>query len=85
MGCPPHPPKFYSTCIYLTPPSLCPSHQSQPTCQDGLVNPEGGGFDGKDADVCGDFVPNCRESRELVQLGMDFTFSPISTSLIFHP
>lgn len=40
------------------------SHPGQRTCQDGLVNPEGGGFDGEDADVCGDFVPHCGESRE---------------------
>lgn len=37
----------------------------EPTCQDGLVNPEGGRFDREDADVCGDFVPNCGERGEV--------------------
>lgn len=48
----------------LTPcPPMHPPRQAR-TCQDGLVNPEGGGFDGEDADICRDFVPHCGESRE---------------------
>lgn len=45
------------------PPPMHPPPQAQ-TCQDGLVNPKGGGFDGEDTDVCRDFVPHCGESRE---------------------
>lgn len=56
-----HPPKTFPLAACLTAPSLRLSHLSQPTCQDGLVDPEGGGFDGEDADICRDFVPHCRE------------------------
>lgn len=64
MGCPPSSIQNLFS-IYLAPPSLPePSPLSQPTCQDGLVHPEGGGFDGEDADVCRDFVPHCRERGE---------------------
>lgn len=35
----------------------------QQTCQDGLVDPEGGGLDGEDSDICRDFVPHCGETR----------------------
>lgn len=60
-------PRFIHLNLFLCLPSsslTTPSYLSQPTCQDGLVNPESGGFDGEDADVCRDFVPHCRERSE---------------------
>lgn len=45
----------------------CLQHPAQRTCEDGLVNPQRGGADFDDADVCWHLVTDCKEKSRAAQ------------------